>query len=135
MQAVILIAVGKLFFNVDFTRDLPGLLAFIVLGTLAFTALGFMVGALAPNTESAMPIVQFIALPMLFLSGIFFPVDAAPAVLSPLIRALPLTYLADAVRQSTVNAAAVAPLWADAAILAGWLLVAFAVSVRVFRWE
>jgi ABC-2 type transport system permease protein len=72
---------------------------------------------------------------MLFLSGIFFPVDAAPAVLSPLIRALPLTYLADAVRQSTVNAAAVAPLWADAAILAGWLLVAFAVSVRVFRWE
>ena len=135
MQAVILIAVGKLFFNVDFTRDLPALLGFIVLGTLAFTALGFMVGAIAPNAESAMPIVQFIALPMLFLSGIFFPVDATPAFLGPIIRIMPLTYLADAVRQSTVNAAAVAPLWADAAILCGWLVVAFAVSVRVFRWE
>lgn len=135
MQAVILIAVGKLFFNVDFTRDLPALLAFVVLGTLAFTALGFMVGAIAPNAESAMPIVQFIALPMLFLSGIFFPIDATPAFLGPIIRIMPLTYLADAVRQSTVNAAAIAPLWADAAILCGWLVVAFAVSVRVFRWE
>lgn len=135
MQAVILVAVGRLFFGVDFTRNLPSLLAFIVLGTLAFTSLGFMVGAFAQTAESAMPIVQFIALPMLFLSGIFFPIDAGPAVLGPIIRAMPLTYLADAVRQSTVHTAALTSLWIDALVLAGWLVVSFAVSVRVFRWE
>ena len=135
MQAVILIAIGRIFFSVDFTRNLPALLAFVVLGTLAFTALGFTVGAVAPTAESAMPIVQFIALPMLFLSGIFFPVDAGPAFLQAIVRLMPLTYLADAVRQSTVNAAAVVSLWTDAAILGGWLVASFALSVRFFRWE
>jgi len=135
MQAVILIAIGRIFFSVDFTRNLPALLAFVVLGTLAFTALGFTVGAVAPTAESAMPIVQFIALPMLFLSGIFFPVDVGPSFLQAIVRLMPLTYLADAVRQSTVNAAAMVPLWIDAAILGGWLIVAFVLAVRLFRWE
>ncbi|HLZ72635.1 MAG TPA: ABC transporter permease [Dehalococcoidia bacterium] len=135
IQAVILIGVGKLFFHVDFTRDLPALLFFIVLGTLAFVAMGFVVGAFAGSAESAMPLVQFIALPMLFLSGIFFEIDAGPAFLQPVARALPLTYLGDALRQSTVHVAALNPLWVDAAVLAGWLVASFAVSVRLFRWE
>lgn len=135
MQAVILIAVGRLFFDVDFTRNLPSLFAFLVLGTLAFTSLGFMVGAFARTAESAMPIVQFIALPMLFLSGIFFPIDAGPTILGPIVRAMPLTYLADAVRQTTVHTAALTSLWVDALVLLGWLVVTFAISVRIFRWE
>ena len=82
-----------------------------------------------------MPLVQFIALPMLFLSGIFFPVDAGPRFLEPIIRAMPLTYLGDAIRQSTVNATALNPLWVDAVVLTGWLAVSFLLSVRLFRWE
>jgi ABC-2 type transport system permease protein len=135
LQAVILIGLGRIFFNVSFTRDLPLLAAFILLGTLAFVALCYVVGSAAPTAETAMPLVQFIALPMLFLSGIFFSVDAGPAFLEPVIRAMPLTYLADAVRQTTVRAPAVSPLWLDAVVLAGWLVVSFAVSVRIFRWE
>jgi ABC-2 type transport system permease protein len=135
LQAVILIGVGKLFFHVDFTRDLPSLLFFIVLGTLAFVAMGFVVGAVAGSAESAMPLVQFIALPMLFLSGIFFEVDAGPAFLQPITRIMPLTYLGDAIRQSTVHVTALNPLWVDAAVLTGWLAVSFVLSVRLFRWE
>ncbi len=135
LQAVILIGVGKLFFHVDFTRDLPMLLFFIVLGTLAFVAMGFVVGAVASSAESAMPLVQFIALPMLFLSGIFFEIDAGPAFLQPVARIMPLTYLGDALRQSTVHVTALNPLWVDAVVLAGWLAVSFAASVRLFRWE
>ena len=77
-----------------------------------------------------MPLVQFIALPMLFLSGIFFEVDQSPRFLEPITRIMPLTYLADALRQSTVHATALNPLWVDAIVLVGWLAVSFAVSVR-----
>jgi ABC-2 type transport system permease protein len=62
-------------------------------------------------------------------------VDAGPAFLGPIVHAMPLTYLGDAIRQSTVNATQLAPLWVDAAVLAGWLAVSFAASVRFFRWE
>ena len=135
LQAALLIGVGRIAFNVDFTRNLPMLAFFIALGTLAFVAMGFIVGAVSSSAESAMPLVQFIALPMLFLSGIFFPVDAGPGFLQPLVRAMPLTYLGDALRQSTVNATALNPLWVDALVLAGWLVFSFLLSVRLFRWE
>ncbi len=135
LQAAILIGVGRVLFGVDFTRNLPMLAAFILLGTLAFVAMGFIVGAVSSSAESAMPLVQFIALPMLFLSGIFFPVDSGPRFLAPIIRAMPLTYLGDAIRQSTVHATALNPLWVDALVLTGWLVVSFALSVRLFRWE
>ncbi|HZU76267.1 MAG TPA: ABC transporter permease [Dehalococcoidia bacterium] len=135
LQAVILIAVGRVFFHVSFSHDLPMLGLFLLLGTLAFVAMGFIVGSAAATQETAMPLVQFIALPMLFLSGIFFPVDAGPAFLHPLTAVMPLTYLADALRQATVQATAVSPLWVDGAVLAGWLAVSFALSVRLFRWE
>ena len=135
LQAAILIGVGRVFFHVGFTRDLPMLALFILLGTLAFVALGFIVGSAASSQEAAMPLVQFIALPMLFLSGIFFEVDQSPRFLEPITRALPLTYLADALRQATVHATALNPLWLDAAVLAAWLAVGLAVSIRLFRWE
>ena len=82
-----------------------------------------------------MPLTQFISLPMLFLSGIFFPVDTGPRFIQPIVRAMPLTYLGDAIRQTTVQATALNPLLVDAAVLAGWLVVSFALSVRLFRWE
>ena len=135
LQAVILIGVGRVLFKVHLTRDLPELGFFIVLGTLAFVAMGFVVGAVSSSAESAMPLVQFIALPMLFLSGIFFPVDAGPRFIAPIVRAMPLTYLGDAIRQSTVQATALNPLWVDALVLAAWLAVSFVLSVRLFRWE
>jgi ABC-2 type transport system permease protein len=135
LQAVVLIAVGRIFFHVDFSRNLPLLGAFILLGTLAFVAMGFIVGSAASTSETAMPLVQFISLPMLFLSGIFFPVDAGPAFIQPITRIMPLTYLGDALRQATVHATPLNQLWVDAAVLAGWLVFSFAISIRLFRWE
>ena len=48
---------------------------------------------------------------------------------------MPLTYLADALRQVMVGGAAFAPLWVCAAVLAGWLVVCFGIAARKFRWQ
>jgi ABC-2 type transport system permease protein len=50
-------------------------------------------------------------------------------------RAIPLTYLSDALRQVMVGGAALAPLWLCFAVLAGWLLVCFGIAARKFRWQ
>jgi ABC-2 type transport system permease protein len=72
---------------------------------------------------------------MMFLSGIFFPVDLVPGWLKPVVSLLPLTYLADALRQIMVGATPAYSLSFDFAVLGGWLLVCGLLAVRFFKWE
>jgi ABC-2 type transport system permease protein len=51
------------------------------------------------------------------------------------VTAMPLTYLADALRQIMVGATPVYSLWVDLGVLAAWLVVSAALAVRFFRWE
>jgi ABC-2 type transport system permease protein len=77
-------------------------------------------------------VVQF---PMMFLSGAFFQIDQMPEFLQSIARLIPLTYLADALRQVMVDGAAFAPLYVCAAVLLGWLVVCFAIAARYFKWQ
>ncbi|HLZ69831.1 MAG TPA: ABC transporter permease [Dehalococcoidia bacterium] len=135
IQTVVLLEAGQLLFHVKIVGSIPALLFFVVLGALAFVAMGYVVASQAKTAESAQPLVSVIQFPMLFLSGVFFPIELAPKVIQPVVRALPLTYLADAVRQVSVQATPLNPLWVDTVVLMGWLAVCLALSVRLFRWE
>jgi ABC-2 type transport system permease protein len=77
-------------------------------------------------------VVQF---PLMFLSGTFFPIDAMPDALQTVARAMPLTYLGDALRQVMVDGTPFSPLWICAAVLVGWLVVCFGIAARFFRWQ
>jgi ABC-2 type transport system permease protein len=135
VQAVLLLGGGVLFFQVKITGNMPALAGFIVLGALVFVAMGFAVAGRARTAESAQPLIGVIQFPMLFLAGIFFPIELVPSALRPVVDALPLTYLGDALRQVSVNASPYYPLWLDTAVLFGWLAVCMAVAFRTFRWE
>ncbi len=135
IQAVVLIEAGRLFFHVKIVGNAVELALFVLLGALAFVAMGYVVASQAKSAESAQPLVSVIQFPMLFLSGVFFPVELAPKVIQPVVRALPLTYLADALRQVSVQSTPLNPLWVDGVVLLGWLAVCLLLSVRLFRWE
>jgi ABC-2 type transport system permease protein len=73
---------------------------------------------------------------MMFLSGIFWPIEFAPAWLRPVVNAMPLTYLGDALRQVMLEGSTkLFSLTLDAAVLSAWLLVSLLVAFRFFRWE
>ena len=76
---------------------------FIVVGAMAFTALGYVIASFAPTEESANFIVSAVQFPMMFLSGIFFPLQGLPDWLHTVASFLPLTYLGDALRQTMVG--------------------------------
>lgn len=135
VQAVLLLGGGVLFFHVKITGNPLALAGFIVLGALVFVAMGFAVAGRARTAESAQPLIGVIQFPMLFLAGIFFPIELVPKALRPVVDALPLTYLGDALRQVSVNASPYNPLWVDTVVLLGWLVVCMAVAFRTFRWE
>ena len=135
VQAVIIVAVGTLAFGVEVTGPLVLIAFFIVLGALAFLALGYVIASFATTEDSANGLTSMIQFPMMFLSGMFFALDQMPGWLQSIARLIPLTYLADALRQVMVDGTAFAPLTTCAAVLLGWLVVCFAVASRKFRWQ
>ena len=134
-QTVIILAVGIAFFHVQVTGSYLAIFAFIGLGALAFTALGYVIASFARTEEAANGITQVVQLPMMFLSGIFFPIALMPDWLKGVSTLLPLTYLADALRQTMVGASPFFSLGVCAAVLAGWLVVCLGISARFFRWQ
>ena len=135
LQTAILVGLGWAVFGVQVVGNL-GLLALIVLlGVLVFLAIGFFVAAFTRTEQSFFPVAQAVVFPMMFLSGIFFPVDSVPDWLQPIVSAFPLTYLGDAVRQTMVGGAGLNPMWLNLVVLAAYGLVFFGGAVRFFRWE
>jgi ABC-2 type transport system permease protein len=134
-QSVIIVVVGSVFFGVEITGSIALTVAFVVLGAVAFLALGYVVASFASTEDAANGMTSVIQFPMMFLSGTFFPIDAMPAPLQAVARLIPLTYLSDALRQVMVGGAAFAPLWVCFAVLSGWLVVCFGIASRKFRWQ
>ncbi|MEO8570604.1 MAG: ABC transporter permease [Chloroflexota bacterium] len=134
-QAIVIVTVGTIAFGVQITGSLLIVAGFVTLGAMAFLALGYVIASFATTEDSANGMTSMIQFPMMFLSGAFFQIDQMPQFLQVVARIIPLTYLADALRQVMVGGAAFAPLWVCAAVLLGWLVVCFAIAARKFRWQ
>ena len=126
---------GPAGFGVEIGDRIGLLAAFCVLGALTFVSLGYLIAALSKTEESVFGITSVLNFPMMFLSGIFFPLEIMPDWIRPVVQAIPLTYLVDALRQTMVGAPPVHALGLDALVLGIWLAVAAVLSVRLFRWE
>jgi ABC-2 type transport system permease protein len=135
VDAVLILGIGYVFFDVQIVGNLLEAAGVVLLGAASFLAIGFMLASFLKTEEQATGVVQIVQLPMMFLSGIFFSFDFLPGFLQTIARFLPLTYLGDAMRQVMVNGTQVAPLGMDLAILTGWLVVCLTIAARTFRWE
>ncbi len=134
-QTIIIVAVGTLAFGVEIVGSMIVTFAFVVLGAVTFLALGYVIASFATTEDSANGMTSMIQFPMMFLSGAFFQIDQMPQFLQVIARVIPLTYLADALRQVMVGGAPFAPLWVCVAVLLGWLVVCFGIASVKFRWQ
>jgi ABC-2 type transport system permease protein len=107
----------------------------LLLGTIAFFALGMLVGAFAKTEEAASAAANIVVLPMAFLSGTFFPMDQAPAWLQAVSKIFPLRHMNDGMLDVLVRGKGVEALAVPAAVLVGFALVVGFIAARVFKWE
>lgn len=135
VQTVIIVGVGTLLFGLETTGRWLAVGFFIVLGSLTFIALGYVIASFTKTEEAANGVTQVVQLPMLFLSGIFFPIATMGEFLQTVARLMPLTYLADALRQVMVDGIPFASLAFCVAVLLAWLAGCFAIAARYFRWQ
>jgi ABC-2 type transport system permease protein len=120
-----------------FLTDLAGvdwltLIPAVVLIAISSTFLGLFIAVSVSEVFEAQTFSNFFRFPMLFLCGLFFPIDQLPVWLRPLSYILPLTYGADALHGS-IRHAAVMPLSLDFALLAAFCAMLFAVCLRNIR--
>ena len=94
-----------------------------------------MLTARARTVDSGQGLVQMVQFPMMFLSGVFFPLNVIPGFLKPVVTILPLTYLGDALRQVMVGMSPTYSLSVCLVVLAGWLVGSLAIAVWIWRWE
>jgi ABC-2 type transport system permease protein len=134
-QAALIIIVSRLVFHVPMLGNWFFLAGMVILGALTFLTMGFMISAFAKTQESAMPLLMMVQFPMMFLSGIFFPVEMMPGFMRPIMDAMPLTYLSDSIRQIMVQSSALHTHLINVGVLAGWFIVCLIVAVRFFKWE
>ena len=135
IQTVILVAAGILIFGIDVRGSFATLLILSIIGGGLFVSMGYAVSGFARSEESAVPIANLIALPMMFLSGVFFSRDNLPGFFESVTDYFPLTYLADGLRQVTTEGSGLAQIPGDLLGLGVWLAASFFVATRVFRWE
>jgi ABC-2 type transport system permease protein len=135
VQTAIIVGVGSAAYHVQIAGSWLLIGALVLLGSVTFIALGYVIASFAPTEEAANGMTSVIQFPLMFLSGTFFPIDAMPDALKTVARALPLTYLGDALRQVMVDGTPFSPLWVCFAVLAGWLVVCFGIAARFFRWQ
>jgi ABC-2 type transport system permease protein len=137
VQAALVLATGALLFNVNIggagTWLRVAVLALI--GSASFVTIGFFVASVSKNIEIAAALGNIIGTPMMFLSGIFFPMDNAPGWIQPVVHAMPLKYLADGMRSVVIQGHSLWSVRLDMLVLVGVALAFLTLSVRFFKWE
>jgi ABC-2 type transport system permease protein len=107
----------------------------VICGTLAFMAIGLLVGAFAKTQQAATAVANVIILPMAFLGGAFIPLDYAPAWIREVSYAMPLRYLVIGMQNVMARGEGVASALPAIGILLGLAALLTLISVRVFRWD
>jgi len=135
VEVFIPVAFGFLAFGVPVRGSWLALLLVCLLGSLCFSAIGILVGSRARTIEAVSGIMNLALMPQWIVSGVFFSAQRFPDMVQPAIKALPLTALIDALRAIQLRGAGLADVWAELAILGGWLVVAFVAGLKLFRWR
>ncbi|MFN7965411.1 MAG: ABC transporter permease [Acidobacteriota bacterium] len=106
----------------------------VILGSFAFCGMGLLVASRTDKIETASGLMNLVMMPMWVVSGIFFSAERFPAMLQPLIKALPLTALNDALRAVILEGASLSAQAGRLTVLLAWGVVSFVVALRIFRW-
>jgi ABC-2 type transport system permease protein len=113
------------------------ILAFILVstvGALAFSAIGLLVASRARTIEGVSGLINLVIVPMWLGSGVFFSYERFPEAIHPLLRALPLTALNDALRVGMIDGAGIVEVLPQLGVLAVWTVIPFFLALRIFRW-
>jgi ABC-2 type transport system permease protein len=133
VRALILIFMAVILFNVSIKGGFLQTFIVLVIGALCFVGFGIMLSARTSTQEDYAQISLPFSMPMMFVSGVFYPIETMPWILQKLAYVFPLTYLNDAMRGIMLKGQTLADVWVDLAVLLGFTLLFFIIGVKRFN--
>jgi ABC-2 type transport system permease protein len=133
LQGVLILVLAITLFGVTVHGSILLVFALLLLGVFSFVGLGVVLTSFAKDQETAVMMMTTIMFPMMFLSGVFFPIEQMPWFMQAISRFLPLTYVADSLRKVMVLGASIPELSFELSILIIFGIVMTAIAVPVFK--
>jgi ABC-2 type transport system permease protein len=132
LQAVLTLVLAMVLFGVVVHGSLWLLALLLVLTIFSFIGIGIMISALSSEQETAMTIMMTLTLPMIFLSGAFFPVQQMPVAMQWISKAIPLSYAVEALRKCIVLGSGLAAVSTEIWVMLGFGVVFTAIAIPIF---
>ena len=133
IQGFIILLLAVVLFGVVIEGSILLVIALIILTVFSFVGLGILITSFADKEETATMVMMTFMFPMMFLSGVFFPIQQMPWYMQDLAHILPLTYATTALRKVMVLGADVSAVGTEILILIGFGVILLAVAVPMFR--
>jgi len=133
LQAGITLMLAILVFGISINGSPLLLIVLLILTVFSFIGLGMLISALASQQQTATTIMMTLTMPMMFLSGAFFPIEQMPTVMQWVSRILPLTYAVDALRKCMVLGTGISGMMTEILVMVGFGVFFMIVAIPVFR--
>jgi ABC-2 type transport system permease protein len=134
IEVGLLLLFGVLFFHLRVLGSVAAIALIAAIGSLTFGGVGLLTASRAQKIESVSGLINLVMMPMWIFSGVFFSYERFPAVIHPLIKALPLTALNDALRASILEGTPLLQQWPRLLVMALWGGISFVLALKWFRW-
>ena len=134
IEVGLLLLFGALFFHMRVLGSVGAIALLAGIGSLTFGGVGLLTASRAQKIESVSGLINLVMMPMWIFSGVFFSYERFPAIIHPLIKALPLTALNDALRASILEGTPIMHQWPRLLIMILWGGISFALALKWFRW-
>jgi len=131
----VLVAFATLLFDVPLRGSIVTLAFVSVLGAMTFAGMGLLVASRAKTVEGVSGLMNVVMMPLWILSGIFFSTSRFPDAMQPVVQALPLTALNDALREVMLDGASLFSILDEVALTAAWGVATFVAALMIFRWR
>lgn len=135
IQITIITVAGRLFFGVGWPKDWLALVVFVALGVVCFASLGVAFSHAIPNFDSAPAYVNAVFLPLIFISGVFYDADNAPAAIKDVAQVLPLKWVIDGLSGAMVTGKGLGSNVTALLVVGAWAALGIVLAVRGFSWE
>jgi ABC-type multidrug transport system permease subunit len=135
LELAVLVPFGLWVLGVPFHGSLASFALVALCGAAAFAGVGLLVAARPRTIQGVSGLLNLVMLPMWLGSGVFFSYERFPGLVQPLLRALPLTQLNDALRAVVLDGRTALDVLPTLTALAAWGVLSFALALRLFRWE
>jgi ABC-type multidrug transport system permease subunit len=134
IEVGLLLLFGALFFHMRVLGSIGSIALIAAIGSLTFGGVGLLTASRAQKIESVSGLINLVMMPMWIFSGVFFSYERFPAIIHPLIKALPLTALNDALRASILEGTPIMHQWPRLLVMVLWGGVSFVLALKWFRW-